>query len=242
MIQVRELSKRFGSAVVVDGVSFDVRPGHVTGFLGPNGAGKTTTLRLILGLARPSAGSARVDGHTYRQLRRPLQHVGVLLDARAVHGGRTAADHLRWLAQSNGIARSRVHEVLHMVGLEGVAGLRIRTFSLGMSQRLGVAAALLGDPGVLLLDEPANGLDAEGIRWLRTLLRSLAAEGRTVLVSSHLMDEMERTADHVVVIARGRLVADAPIAQLAPHRGSLEDVYTMMVADLIDHHGARRPR
>jgi ABC-2 type transport system ATP-binding protein len=214
MIEVRELVKRYGRITAVADLDFDVRPGQVTGFLGPNGAGKSTTMRMILGLDAPTSGTARVNGRDYRTMRCPLYEVGAVLDARAVHGGRSVYDHILCLAQSNGIGRRRVREVLELVGLSDVAGRRARGLSLGMSQRLGLAAALLGDPGVLLCDEPVNGLDPEGIRWIRTLLRGLAAEGRTVFVSSHLMSEMALTADHVVVIGRGRLLADCPSAEL----------------------------
>ena len=212
MISVRDLCKHYGQTRAVDGLSFDVLPGRVTGFLGPNGAGKSTTLRLILGLDEPSSGSALVLGNRYREHRRPLLRVGALLDAAAFHGGRTAYEHLRCLAVSNRIPRRRVGEVLELVGLSEAAGRRAAGFSLGMRQRLGIAAALLGDPEVLLFDEPINGLDPEGIRWVRTLLRSLAGEGRTVFVSSHLMSEMALTADHLIVIGRGRLIADSDIA------------------------------
>jgi ABC-2 type transport system ATP-binding protein len=213
MIEVCELTKRYGSAVAVDGLSFTVRPGRATGFLGPNGAGKSTTMRVILGLDAPTAGWATVSGRPYQRLARPLHQAGALLDAGAVHGGRTARDHLRSIAASNGIGARRVAEVLGLAGLEGVAGKRVRGFSLGMKQRLGIAAALLGDPPVLMFDEPVNGLDPEGIHWIRGLLKSLAAEGRTVFVSSHLMSEMALTAEHLIVIGRGRLVADAPIEE-----------------------------
>ncbi|MCX4747980.1 ATP-binding cassette domain-containing protein [Kitasatospora sp. NBC_01287] len=208
MIEVHGLSKVYGEKPVVSELSFRVEPGRVTGFLGPNGAGKSTTMRMILGLDRPTAGRALVAGRPYAEIAAPLREVGALLDADAVHGGRTARGHLRCLARSNGLPDHRVAHVLAQAGLTEAAGRRIKGFSLGMRQRLGVAAALLGDPGVLLLDEPVNGLDPEGIRWIRTLLRSLAAEGRTVLVSSHLMSEMALTADHLVVIGRGRLLAD----------------------------------
>jgi ABC-2 type transport system ATP-binding protein len=214
VIEVRGLTKNYGKTVAVAGLDFDVRPGHVTGFLGPNGAGKSTTMRMILGLDQPTAGSARVNGRAYREIRRPLHEVGAVLESRAVHGGRTAYHHLLALAQSNGIRTQRVREVLDLVGLQDVARKRVRGFSLGMSQRLGLAAALLGDPPILLCDEPVNGLDPEGIRWIRSLLRGLAAEGRTVFVSSHLMSEMALTADHLIVIGRGRVLADAPIADL----------------------------
>jgi ABC-2 type transport system ATP-binding protein len=214
MIEVHELSKRFGSTRAVDRLSFSVRPGTVTGFLGPNGSGKSTTMRMILGLDRPSGGSATVNGRPYAQIRRPLHEVGALLDAKAMHSGRNAYHHLLCVAQSNGIAPRRVGEVLDVVGLSAVGRKRARTFSLGMGQRLGIATALLGDPQVLLFDEPINGLDPEGILWIRTLLKGLAHEGRTVFVSSHLMSEMALTADHVVVIGRGRLIADCSTADL----------------------------
>ncbi|RNL86043.1 ABC transporter ATP-binding protein [Halostreptopolyspora alba] len=215
MIEVRELTKRYGRTVAVDGLTFDVRPGRVTGFLGPNGAGKSTTMRVLLGLDRPTSGAALINGYRYADLRRPLVHVGALLDAGAVDGGRSALNHLRWLARTNGIGARRVASVLEQVGLAGVARSRVRGFSLGMRQRLGVAAALLGDPAVLLFDEPVNGLDPDGVRWIRELMRSLAAEGRTVLLSSHLMSEMALTADHLVIIGRGRLIADTTLHDLA---------------------------
>ena len=219
MIQVRELSKRYGETVAVDGVTFDVRPGLVTGFLGPNGSGKSTTMRLILGLDRPTSGSATVHGRPYRSLAAPLREVGALLDAKAVHGNRSARLHLTWLARAGGIPTRRVDEVLELVGLSAVAGRKVRGFSLGMSQRLGLAAALLGDPATLLLDEPVNGLDPDGIRQVRVLLRKLAAEGRTVLVSSHLMAEMEETADRILVIGNGRLAADTTLTELTGRHG-----------------------
>jgi ABC-2 type transport system ATP-binding protein len=212
MIEVNRLTKRYGPTTAVDGLSFTVRPGHVTGFLGPNGAGKSTTLRLILGLDAPTAGTATIDGRPFRGRRRGLRDAGALLDATAVPAGRSAAAHLAALARSNGLPASRVAAVLEQVGLAAVAGKHVGDFSLGMKQRLGIAAALLGDPGVLIFDEPVNGLDPEGIRWVRGLFRGLAAEGRTVLVSSHLMSEMEHTADHLIVIGRGRLIADTPVA------------------------------
>ncbi|MDQ7908197.1 ATP-binding cassette domain-containing protein [Phytohabitans sp. ZYX-F-186] len=208
MIELRGLTKRFGGQLAVDGVTCTITPGRVTGFLGPNGAGKTTTMRMILGLDAPTAGGVTVNGRRYADLPVPMREVGALLDARAVHGGRTAYHHLLCLAQSNRIDRRRIDEVLGLVGLEAVARRRAGRFSLGMSQRLGIAAALLGDPAVLLFDEPVNGLDPDGILWIRNLMRDLAAEGRTVLVSSHLMSEMALTADHLVVIGRGRLIAD----------------------------------
>jgi ABC-2 type transport system ATP-binding protein len=220
MIEARGLTKRFGSTLAVDDLSFDVLPGRVTGFLGPNGAGKSTTMRMILGLDHPTSGAARVLGKPYAQHRRPLHEVGAVLESRAVHGGRSAFNHLLCLAQSNGIGRRRVDEVLELVGLAGVRGRRAKGFSLGMSQRLGLAAALLGDPQVVLCDEPVNGLDPEGIRWIRTMLRDLAAEGRTVFVSSHLMSEMALTADHVIVVGRGRLIADASVADIVAQSAS----------------------
>ncbi len=213
MIEARGLTKRYGDKLAVDRLSFQVLPGRVTGFLGPNGAGKSTTMRMILGLAAPTGGSATVNGQAYWRLPAPLWEVGALLDATAVHGGRTAHGHLLWLAQSNRIPRRRVDEVLELVGLAQVAGRRVGGFSLGMAQRLGIAAALLGDPGVLVLDEPVNGLDTEGIRWIRNLLKGLAGEGRTVLVSSHLMSEMELTADHLIVVGQGRLLADTTMQE-----------------------------
>ena len=211
MIEARNLVKRYGSTTAVDDLSFSIRPGLVTGFLGPNGAGKTTTMRMILGLDAPTHGSVTVDGRSYRDLPAPMREVGALLDAKALHGGRPARDHLLCLAQSNGIPRRRVDEVIGLAGLEGVAGRRAKGFSLGMGQRLGIAAALLGDPAVLIFDEPVNGLDPDGIHWVRTLMRSLAAEGRTVLVSSHLMSEMALTAGHLLVIGKGRLIADTSV-------------------------------
>ncbi|WP_136519025.1 MULTISPECIES: ABC transporter ATP-binding protein [Cellulomonas] len=211
MIEVRDLTKRYGSATVVDGMSFTVRPGVVTGFLGPNGAGKSTTMRMLVGLDRPTAGTATVGGRRYVEHRAPLGEVGALLDAKAVHGGRSARDHLLALAATHGIGRRRVEDVLELTGLRSVARRRAGTFSLGMGQRLGLAAALLGDPPVLVLDEPVNGLDPDGVLWIRHLLRALAAEGRTVLLSSHLMTEMALTADHLVVVGRGRVLADAPV-------------------------------
>jgi ABC-2 type transport system ATP-binding protein len=214
VIEVDRLTKRFGQVTAVDELSFIVRPGHVTGFLGPNGAGKTTTMRLILGLDAPTSGTARVNRKRYAELIRPLHQVGALLDATALHGGRTARAHVASIAQSNGIGRSRVTEVLRLTGLEAVAGRRVGGFSLGMKQRLGIAVALLGDPAVLMFDEPVNGLDTEGIAWIRQFFKALAGDGRTVLVSSHLMSEMSQTADHLIVIGRGRLLADVPTATL----------------------------
>jgi ABC-2 type transport system ATP-binding protein len=214
MIEVNRLTKRFGRVTAVDDLSFTVRPGQVTGFLGPNGAGKTTTMRIILGLDVPTSGTALVGGRRYQQIVRPLRQVGSLLDATAVHGGRTAFDHLLSVALSNGIGRSRVWQVLELTGMSAVAQQRIRGFSLGMKQRLGIAAALLGEPPVLMFDEPANGLDTDGVRWIRLLLRQLAADGHTILVSSHLMSEMALTADHLIIIGRGSLLADTPTDRL----------------------------
>ncbi|MEE4422315.1 MULTISPECIES: ABC transporter ATP-binding protein [Streptomyces] len=208
MIELEGLTKHYGDKVAVDHLTFTVRPGIITGFLGPNGAGKSTTMRMMLDLDNPTSGTVRIDGKHYRQLEDPLTYIGALLEAKAVHGGRSAANHLLCLAQSNGIPRSRVGEVLEMVGLSSVARKRAKGFSLGMGQRLGIAAALLGDPQVLLFDEPVNGLDPEGIHWIRNLMKHLAAQGRTVFVSSHLMSEMALTADHLVVIGQGRLMAD----------------------------------
>ncbi|WP_173092696.1 ATP-binding cassette domain-containing protein [Actinomadura verrucosospora] len=214
MITLRGLTKRYGDRTAVDGLSLEVAAGKVTGFLGPNGAGKSTTMRMVVGLDRPSAGAALVGGRRYAEFRHPLREVGALLDAKAVHPGRSARRHLLAMARSNGIAAGRVEEVLGLVGLEEVAGKRAGSFSLGMGQRLGIAGALLGDPGVLLFDEPVNGLDPDGVLWVRGLMRSLAAEGRTVFVSSHLMSEMQLTADRLVVIGKGRLIADAPVAEV----------------------------
>lgn len=212
-IRATNLTKRYGRTVAVAGLSFAVEPGRVTGFLGPNGAGKSTTMRMLLGLDRPSDGSALVDGRPYQEWRHPLRKVGALLDAKAVHGGRSARNHLLAIAQSNAIPARRVDEVLETVGLREVARRRIGGFSLGMSQRLGIAAALLGDPEIVIFDEPVNGLDPDGILWIRTFMRSLAAEGRAVFVSSHLMSEMAQTADHLVVIGRGRLIADTSVEE-----------------------------
>ncbi len=213
MITLRGLTKRYGEKTVVDALTCDVAAGRVTGFLGPNGAGKSTTMRMTVGLDHPQAGEALVGGRRYAELRHPLREVGALLDAKALHPGRSAGKHLLAMARSNGIAASRVEEVLATVGLSDVAGKRAGQFSLGMGQRLGIAGALLGDPAVLLFDEPVNGLDPDGVRWVRQLMRSLAAEGRTVFVSSHLMSEMQLTADHLVVIGKGKLLADAPVAE-----------------------------
>lgn len=213
MIEVRELTKRYGEVTAVDGISFTVRPGVVTGFLGPNGAGKSTTMRLILGLDRPTSGSALVNGRPFRDSGAPLIELGAMLEAKAVDRGRSARNHLRAVGATVGIGSARVDEVLDMVGLADVASSNAGGFSLGMSQRLGIATALLGDPAVVMLDEPVNGLDPDGILWIRTLVKSLADEGRTVFVSSHLMSEMELTAEHLVVIGRGRILADLPMAE-----------------------------
>ena len=209
MIEARDLTKVYSGKVAVDHLSFTVQPGRVTGFLGPNGAGKSTTMRLILGLDRPNSGVATINGKRYAELANPLRTVGALLEAKSMHGGRSASNHLLFLAQSQGLPKSRVDEVLDLVGLREVAAKRAGTFSLGMSQRLGIAAAMLGDPQVLLLDEPVNGLDPEGVLWIRNLLKYLAGQGRTILVSSHLMNEMAVTADHLIVIGRGKLIADS---------------------------------
>jgi len=242
MIEVDRLSKRFGAVTAVDGLSFAVRPGHVTGFLGPNGAGKTTTMRIILGLTASTSGTALVGGRRYREIARPLHQVGSLLDANAVHGGRTARRHLLSVARSNGIGRRRATEMLRLTGLEPVADRRAGGFSLGMKQRLGIATALLGDPPVLMFDEPVNGLDTEGIQWIRELFKSLSAEGRTVFVSSHLMSEMALAADHLIIIGRGRLIADTPTARFV-ESNSRRDVLVRSpraadLAGLLTAHGA----
>jgi ABC-2 type transport system ATP-binding protein len=220
VIELDGLTKRYRARAAVDGLTVRIEPGRVTGFLGPNGSGKTTTMRCILGLARPTAGTATVLGRPYRELEAPMRRVGALIDPRARHPGRSARSHLRALAKSNELPAHRVDEVLGLVGLTDVADERVGGFSLGMGQRLGIAAALLGDPGVLMLDEPVNGLDPEGIRWIRGLLRSLAAEGRTVFVSSHLMSEMAQTADHLVVIGKGRLIAERSLAEFIQGAGT----------------------
>lgn len=220
MIEAHGLTKRYGATLAVNDLSFTVPPGQVTGFLGPNGSGKSTTMRMIMGLDAPSAGSVTINGQPYATYHRPLFQVGALLEARSAHGGRSAYNHLRCLALSNGIPRSRVDKVLDMVGLRSVARKRSGGFSLGMGQRLGIAAALLGDPPVLMFDEPVNGLDPEGVLWIRNLLKSLAAEGRTVFLSSHLMSEMALTADRLVIIGRGRLIAETPIADFLDGSGS----------------------
>ncbi len=237
MIEVRGLTKSFDGKRAVDDLSFTVQPGIVTGFLGPNGAGKSTTMRLILGLDRPDAGTATVDGKSYASLRAPLREVGSLLDAKDVHGGRTARTHLKALALSNGLPASRADEVLEMTGITSVAGKRINGFSLGMSQRLGLAGALLGDPRILMLDEPVNGLDPEGIHWIRTFLRYLASQGRTIFVSSHLMSEMSQTADHLIVIGRGKLLADTStqdfIAQNTDHKVRVRSPQSDRLAEVL---------
>ncbi|WP_026422166.1 ABC transporter ATP-binding protein [Actinokineospora inagensis] len=233
MIEAEGLTKRYGAKTAVDGLSFVVRPGIVTGFLGPNGAGKSTTMRLILGLDAPTAGSVTVNGSRYARLRAPLREVGALLEARSVHTGRSARNHLRALAATTGVPTKRVDDLLEMVGLADVAHKWVRGFSLGMHQRLGVAAALLGDPHTLVLDEPVNGLDPEGIRWIRGLLRSLAAEGRTVFLSSHLMSEMAQTAEQVIIVGKGRLIADLPVADVINRAsGSTVEVRTPQADEL----------
>jgi ABC-2 type transport system ATP-binding protein len=237
MISIEGLTKRYGHTKAVDDLSFEVRSGQVTGFLGPNGSGKSTTMRMILGLDAPDRGRALVNGRRYHDLPWPLREVGAHLDAKAFHPGRSAEHHLLALAQSNGIDRSRVAAVLDVVGIASVANKRAGTFSLGMSQRLGIASALLGDPGILLFDEPINGLDPDGIRWVRTLVRGLAAQGRTVLLSSHLISEMELTADHVVVIGRGHLIAELSMADLASQHASLEEVFLELTNDSLQYQG-----
>jgi ABC-2 type transport system ATP-binding protein len=241
MIVARTLTKIYGDKPAVDGITFTVQPGRVTGFLGPNGAGKSTTMRMILGLDRPTSGSVTVNGRRYQDYAAPLREVGALLEARALHPGRSARDHLRWLAASNGIPRARVDEVLGLVGLDAVADKRVGKFSLGMGQRLGIAVALLGDPPVVVLDEPVNGLDPEGIRWVRNLARELAGQGRTVFVSSHLMSEMALTADHLVVVGRGRILADCSMSEfIADHAASYVRVASPQrgaVADLLRREG-----
>src|SRR6516162_8614335 len=237
MIEARGLTKRFGDKLAVDQLSFTVEPGRITGFLGPNGAGKTTTMRLILGLDHATHGSVSVNGRELSHSANPMREVGALLDAKAMHGGRSAYNHLLCLAQTNGLPRRRVGEVLELVGLTEVAGKRSKGFSLGMGQRLGIAAALLGDPAILMFDEPVNGLNPEGILWIRNLMKALAAEGRTVFVSSHLMSEMENTADHLLVIGRGKLIADCTVAEFI-ERSSVQSVRVRtpkpeLLADLI---------
>jgi ABC-2 type transport system ATP-binding protein len=235
MIHVDQLIKRYGRTTAVDGLSFTVRPGRVTGFLGPNGAGKTTTLRVLLGLDAPTSGTATIGGAPFRTHRRGLRHAGALLDGSQAHPGLSAAVHLAVLARGNGLPRRRVDEVLGEVGLTAVAGRRLGTYSLGMRQRLGVAAALLGDPPVLVFDEPVNGMDPEGVRWARELFRRLAAEGRTVFLSSHLIGEMAATADEVIVIGRGRLLAEGTVQELAGPDRSLEDAFLELTAASLDY-------
>jgi ABC-2 type transport system ATP-binding protein len=237
MIEARGLVKHYRHVPAVDDLSFDVRPGTVTGFLGPNGAGKSTTMRMIIGLDRPDKGQVRIDGRQFADLRWPLREVGALLEARAFHPGRTARAHLAALAVSNAIPAQRVDEVLAITGMEKAANRRAGKFSLGMSQRLGIAAALLGDPRVLILDEPVNGLDPEGIRWIRTLLRDLAAQGRTVLVSSHLISEIAHTADQLIVIGQGRLLAQTTVAELSARASSLEEAFFQLTDGISDYSG-----
>jgi ABC-2 type transport system ATP-binding protein len=238
MIEARGLVKQYQSMRAVDNLSFDVRPGTVTGFLGPNGAGKSTTMRMIMGLDRPDAGQVTVGGKSYGDLRWPLREVGATLEARAFHPARTARAHLTALAASNAIGRARVDEVLAMTGMEKAAGRRAGKFSLGMSQRLGIAAALLGDPQVLLLDEPVNGLDPEGIRWIRNLLKYLAAQGRTVLISSHLISEIAHTADALIVIGQGRLLAQTTVTELSARSTSLEEAFFQLTDGATDYSGS----
>ena len=237
MIEVCDLTKRYGATLAVDSLSFAVRPGIVTGFLGPNGSGKSTTMRLILGLDSPDAGQARIGGRRYRDLRWPLREAGALLEAKQFHPGRSARAHLAALAASNAIGRRRVDEVLDVVDLAGAAGRRAGTFSLGMAQRLGIAAALLGDPPVLLLDEPVNGLDPAGIHWIRDLLKTLAGQGRVVFVSSHLISEVALMAEHLVVIGQGRLLADTSVAGLSAGAASLEDAFLQLTGASTDYRG-----
>ena len=239
MIEVRGLTKRYGRVLAVDALSFDVRPGVVTGFLGPNGSGKSTTMRLMLGLDAPGRGAVRIAGRRYRELGWPLREVGALLETRAFHPGRSARAHLAALAASNAIPFRRVDEVLGLVGLESAAGRRAGKFSLGMAQRLGIAAALLGEPRVLLLDEPVNGLDPEGIRWIRDLMKSLAAEGRMMFVSSHLINEMAVTADRLIVIGAGRLLADTTVAEMSARSASLEDAFLKLTSGSAEFRGTQ---
>jgi ABC-2 type transport system ATP-binding protein len=235
MINAENLTKTYGRKTAVDGISFTVAPGRVTGFLGPNGAGKSTTMRMVVGLDRPTTGTVTVNGRPYHRHRSPLTEVGVLLEARAVHTGRSATNHLRAVAATHGFGRKRVEQVIEMTGLQTVARKRVGGFSLGMGQRLGLAVALLGDPHTLILDEPVNGLDPEGVLWVRTLLRRLAAEGRTIFLSSHLMSEMALTADHILVIGRGRIIADAPVADIvARSSGTSVEVRTPQASRLVE--------
>ena len=245
MIEARGLVKRYGPTTAVDHLSFDVRPGTVTGFLGPNGAGKSTTMRMMLGLDRPDAGSVKINGQSYRDMRSPLREVGALLEvtgSKAFHPGRTARSHLAALAASNDIPRRRVSDVLEITGLEKAADRRAGTFSLGMSQRLGIAAALLGDPAVLLLDEPVHGLDPEGIRWIRGLLKNLAADGRIVFISSHLIGEVAQTADQLIVIGRGRLLAQTTVAGLSARGSSLEEAFFQLTEASTEYSAHYTPR
>jgi ABC-2 type transport system ATP-binding protein len=246
MIELTAVTKRFGATTAVDQLSFEVRPGEVTGFLGPNGAGKSTTMRMIVGIDAPTSGCVSINGRPYRELRFPLRHVGALLDAKAIHPGRSARDHLRWLADSNRVSRRRVDEVLELVGLADVAGRDAGGFSLGMGQRLGIAAALLADPSTLILDEPVNGLDPEGIQWIRNLLRALANEGRSILVSSHLMNEMAQTADRLIVVGRGRLIAEGSVAEIVQGsvgvKARIESAEPERLADLLADHGGQTAR
>jgi ABC-2 type transport system ATP-binding protein len=235
MIEARGLTKRYGDRTAVDGLTFTVRPGNVTGFLGPNGAGKSTTMRMILGLDAPTGGSVTVHGRSYAEHTAPMHEVGALLEARAVHPGRTARAHLTALAHTHGVSRRRVGEVVDMVGLSDVADRRVKGFSLGMGQRLGIAAALLADPTTLILDEPVNGLDPEGVLWIRELLRSLAGEGRTVLVSSHLMSEMALTAEHLIVIGKGRLLADTTVEDFVGEAASLEEAFMQLTRESVEY-------
>jgi len=242
MIEANGLTKRYGERLAVDNLTFTVKPGQVTGFLGPNGAGKSTTMRLILGLDAPTSGAVTIDGRPFSKVAYPMREVGALLDAKAIHGGRSAYNHLLCLAQTNNLPKTRVGEVLELVGLSEVAKKRSRGFSLGMGQRLGIAAALLGDPKLLMFDEPVNGLDPEGILWIRNLMKALAAEGRTVFVSSHLMSEMENTADHLIVIGRGRLVADCTVQEFIDQNSELtirvRTPETQRLAALVTEKGA----
>jgi ABC-2 type transport system ATP-binding protein len=237
MITARGLTKRYGRTVAVRDLTFTVRPGVVTGFLGPNGAGKSSTMRMLIGLDRPDAGQATVNGKPYRELRLPLREVGAMLEAKSFHPGRSARAHLRALAVSNDIPGRRVEEVLGLVGLAAVERRRAGKFSLGMAQRLGIAAALLGDPGIVILDEPVNGLDPEGIHWIRNLMKSLAAEGRTVLVSSHLISEVAQTADELIVIGQGRLLAHTTVAELSATANSLEDAFFRLTESASEYTG-----
>ena len=238
MITVAHVSKTYRDVRAVDDLSFEVAPGKVTGFLGPNGAGKSTTMRIIMGLDRPTTGTATIGGTPYREIGEPLREVGALLDAQAMHPGRRGRDHLRIAARTNGLPLERVDDVIGQVGLESSARRRIKGYSLGMRQRLGIASALLGDPPVLIFDEPVNGLDVDGVRWIRSLLRTLADEGRTVFVSSHLMSELQLIADRVVIIERGRLLADAAVEDLLAHGDTLEDAYLRLTENAAEPRGS----